>query len=381
MMNRIVSLCCIGLLLLGCNSMKKNQPMKEKESDIYLLVGTYSSPDEEGIHVLRFNEESGKASYVSGLKGISNPSYLTVAQQGAFVYAVSEEDAEKASANALSFDEEAGVLRILNSQKTEGGAPCYINIDKDSHFVVTANYSGGSISVFPITNEGTLAPPSQVIAFSGSGPDKKRQEQAHLHCVAFSPEGDFLFANDLGTDKIYKFSVEYEENKIHFLMEGVPSSFAMEPGSGPRHLCFHPGGRFAYLISELSGMVTAFRYDKGELSSFQSIASDTVGARGSADIHISPDGKFLYASNRLKADGIAIFGIDSLEGKLTKAGYQETAVHPRNFIISPNGNYLLVACRDSNIIQVFSIDKITGLLTNTGKNIELKKPVCLKFIK
>ena len=164
------------------------------------------------------------------------------------------------------------------------------------------------------------------------------------------------------------------------LDESKEYNVKVEPGSGPRHICFHPNQKFAYLINEISGKVITFSYDKGKLNALQYIEADTVGAKGSGDIHISPDGKFVYASNRLQADGLAIFSVDQEEGTLTKVGYQLTGIHPRNFIISPNGLYLLVACRDSNSIQVFKRDKTTGLLKDTGKTIQTSKPVCLKFI-
>ena len=154
----------------------------------------------------------------------------------------------------------------------------------------------------------------------------------------------------------------------------------MKAGSGPRHLTFSPNGHYAYLINELSGTVIAFEYKDGDLKEMQTIAADTVNAQGSADIHISPDGKFLYASNRLKADGIAIFNIHPDNGMLSKAGYQLTGIHPRNFIITPNGKYLLVACRDSNVIQVYERDADTGLLTDVQQDIKVDKPVCIKFV-
>ena len=154
----------------------------------------------------------------------------------------------------------------------------------------------------------------------------------------------------------------------------------LNAGSGPRHLTFHPNKKWAYLINELSGCVTAFAYKKGKLSSIQYIAADSVGAKGSADIHISKDGQFLYASNRLKADGIAIFKINK-DGKLTKIGYQNTAKHPRNFTITPNGKFMLVASKDENVIEVYRIDKKTGLLHNTEKDIQLTSPVCVQLMK
>lgn len=345
-----------------------------------MLVGTYTSGDSKGIYSFHFDEETGISTALSTVE-VENPSYLVPSADGKFVYAVSEFNNEQAAANAFAFDKEKGTFKFLNSQKTGGEDPCYIITNGNN--VVTANYSGGSISVFPIAKDGSLLPASDVIKFEGSGADKERQEKSHLHCVRITPDGRYLFADNLGTDWIHKFTINQRanaENKESFLKEGSPAAFTVEAGSGPRHLTFAPNGNYAYLINELSGTVIAFEYKDGNLKEIQTIAADTVGAKGSGDIHISPDGKFLYASNRLKADGIAIFRINPDNGILTKAGYQLTGIHPRNFIITPNGKYLLVACRDDNVIQVYERDTDTGLLTDIHKNIKVDKPVCIKFV-
>jgi 6-phosphogluconolactonase (cycloisomerase 2 family) len=224
---------------------------------------------------------------------------------------------------------------------------------------------------------------AKVFEFEGSGPDANRQDKPHLHCAVFSPDRHYLFAADLGTDQLHKFTTG---NAAPFLTTGNPEAFKLEPGSGPRHLTFHPNGRFAYLINELSGKVTAFHYANGHLEPVQYIASDNsegVGGKGSADIHVSPDGKFLYASNRANTNNIAIFSINDADGKLTLVGHQPTGRHPRNFVITPNGKYLLVANMNSKLIQFFEIDKKTGLLKeDTTKQItDIDRPVCLKFVK
>ena len=185
-------------------------------------------------------------------------------------------------------------------------------------------------------------------------------------------------AYDLGTDRIYKYEIVASDKGLS-LREGTPSSFSLPAGEGPRHTVFHPNGKWAYLISELSGRVALMYYDKGNLTPVRFVEADTLHVSGSADIHITPDGRFLYASNRLKGDGIAIFSIDLENGQLTKIGYQLTGIHPRNFVITPNGKFLLCACRDSHIVQVYEIDKQSGLLKDTGKDIRVSKPVCLKF--
>ena len=364
---------CIGALMLGaCTSMKQKETME----NMYLMVGSYATPEEEGIKVYAWDNEKGEATYVSGLKGISNPSYQVVSADGNRVYSVGEDEGETSTAHSLSFDKTNGKLALMNTQLTNGGAPCYINLSPDEDWVITANYMGGSISVLPLDASGRLSENVSTFAFTGEGENKIRQGQPHLHCVEFTPDGKFLLANDLGTDKIHVFPLTPEGK----LDEMGTFDVELEPGSGPRHLCFSKDGRFAYLINEISGKVTTLIYNEGTLQPIHYIEADTVNAQGSADIHLSPDGKFLYASNRLKADGIAIFSVHQETGMLTKAGYQLTGIHPRNFIITPDGRFLLVACRDSNAIQIFRRDEKTGLLVDTGKTIETSKPVCLKFI-
>lgn len=351
----------------------------QKESELYLFVGSYAEATDPGITLYRFDTDKGTATLVKEFSGIQDPSYQAVSRDEKFVYSVSETDASDAKACAYSFDKSTGELRLLNEQKTDGRAPCYIWVDSKRRLAVTANYNGGSISVFPLSGNGTLQP-AKLYSFEGCTPGSERQSVPHLHCVYASPDERYLYANDLGTDRIYKYELIASEGGL-CLEEGTPAYFSLPAGEGPRHTVFHPNGKWAYLIGELSGRVTVMDYDNGNLTPVQSIEADTLHASGSADIHITPDGRFLYASNRLIGDGLAIFSIDQANGKLTKAGYQPTGIHPRNFIITPDGKYLLCASRDSNLVQVFEIDPQTGLLKDTGKDIRVSKPVCLKFSK
>lgn len=381
MNKRNIGLCAVILLLTGCTSKKATEQSAARitKSDLTMLVGTYTSGNSKGIYTYRFNEETGKSTLLDSVE-VANPSYLTLSEDNKFVYSVNEASKDQAAVSAFAFDKDKGSLRLLNTEKTLGADPCYLITDGNN--VITANYSGGSITVFPIAKDGFLLPAADIIKFKGSGPVKDRQEQAHLHCVRITPDGKYLLADDLGTDQIYKFNINqntHTDNKAAFLSKGTPEAFKVAPGSGPRHLVFSNDGKFAYLINEIGGTVIAFQYADGMLNEIQTIAADTVGAQGSGDIHISPDDKFLYASNRLKADGIAIFKIHPTDGTLTKAGYQPTGIHPRNFIITPNGKYLLVACRDDNVIQTYERDTTTGMLTDTEKDIIVDKPVCLKF--
>lgn len=373
---------------------------------LYLLVGSYGDADSECLTLYQFNIESGEAEFVKGLSGIAEPSYQVVMpepESGRVIYSVSEvNDSEaKLCAYRLMIEEDSIVpiekvgkdddnplveLTLINEQKTLGGSPCYIWVNDGRTLAATANYGGANISIFPIAAATSLLPP-QIIEYEGGYPDSRRQSYPHPHCIYSSPDGKYLYVNDLGSDKTYKYEICASKNEAKggnfdvMVSEGKPAYLQFEKGEGPRHTIFHPGGEWAYTIGELSGMVTVFKYDSesGDLIKIQHIEADPLHAAGSGDIRVSPNGRFLYASNRLQGDGIAIFSVNPESGMLSKVGYQPTAIHPRNFIISPNGKFLLCACRDSNMIQVFEIDPLTGLLRNTGKDIALSKPVCLNL--
>lgn len=350
-----------------------SRPSSGGADELTLLVGTYTNGNSHGIYTFRFNGNTGESRLLDSI-ALPNPSFLTVSADLKHVYAVSEMNDSSAMLNLLAFDPAGGKLRLLDRHPTFGTDPCHVATD--GHMVLTANYSGGSISVFPLHADGTTAPADTLFHGMANGPDSVRQNEPHVHCTAFSPDGRYVFATDFSADRLLRFDVT--ENGLNPSPDSTIVS--VNPDSGPRHLTFSPDGRHAYLIGELSGCVTAFAYEAGRLTPIQTIAADTTGARGSADIHVSPDGQFLYASNRLQNDGIAIFAIHPQKGTLTPAGYQPTGKHPRNFGITPDGKYLLAACRDDNVIQVYRRDNRTGLLNDTHQDIHVDKPVCIVFV-
>lgn len=357
-MKRIIEYIMLSSVLMACSS---NQ-------ELLLLVGTYTDTDSEGLYSLRFNQETGECSPLS-VTDIANPSFLAVSDDNSIVYAVTEQS-QDAAVSALSLDVATGRMEVLNSQPALGMSPCHIMIaGKD---VVVSNYTSGSLAVFPLAGDGTLMPGTSV-EFSESGPDTVRQASSHIHSSQLSPDGKHLYVIDLGGDCIHSYGVE--DGRV--LLSDY-ARFSLAPGEGPRHFAYSADGRFLYLLTELGGNVVSFEIGAdGGLSQVGSFEADSLHAAGSADIHLSPDGKFIYASNRLQGDGIAIFRQDATSGALEKVGYQNTGIHPRNFAITPNGRYLLAACRDSNLIQVFERDPETGLLTDTGRNIDIPHPVCV----
>ena len=364
----------IGALMIMLSS------CTQANKELYMFVGTYAEESESGIYLYRFNTDDGSAVLEKEVSGIVNPTYMNLSKDEKFLYSVAEGWAPNAKAHAYSFDKKTAELRLLNKQSTEGNSPCHIWVDSKNRLVVTANYTGGNLSAYPLSPTGELGE-LKLYTYEGGTPGSARQDAPHLHCVFASPDEKYLYANDLGTDRIYKYDLISGEGGKLTMKEGQPAYFSVPAGEGPRHTTFHPNGKFAYLINELSGNVIVFQYDNGNLSTVQSIEADTLHASGSADIHITPDGRFLYASNRHQGDGLAIFSIDQKSGQLTKIGYQNTGKVPRNFVITPDGGFLLCACQDSNVLQVFAIDKKSGQLKNIQKDINVRKPVCIKFAK
>lgn len=343
-----------------------------------LIVGTYTnSCDSKGIYVYDFSPDTGDFSLKNTQK-TDNPSYLTVSDDLKYVYSVNENGADS-KISSFKFDSKSGKLQQLNSQDSKGADPCYIiNDDKN---VIVANYSGGSIAVFEKKADGSLKEAKQVIKHTGKGINSSRQESAHVHMVYFSPDKKYILANDLGTDMIYVY--KYDKNASEKVLE-LKDKIAVKPGSGSRHLTFSNDGKFVYLLQELDGTLTVFKYKNGSLKQLQEttvVAKDFKGENSAADIHITPDGHFLYATNRGDANTINVFAI-SKKGTLDLVNQVSTkGKGPRNFAIDPSGKFLLVAHQYTNEVVIFKIDKTSGKLSDTGKRIELCAPVCLAFSK
>lgn len=363
---------CLLLIFTVCG-------LKAQENKLNLIVGTYTkSCDSKGIYVYEFDSNTGDFSLKNNTENILNPSYLTVSSDNKFVYSVSEND-KKSSVSAFGFNSKSGKLNFMNYQNPNSLNPCYIiNDDKN---VITANYSSGSISVLGKNNDGSIGEVKQVVQHVGKSINPNRQEAPHAHMACFSPDKKYVLVNDLGTDKVCVY--QYNPNSATEVLK-PKSSFDVKPGSGPRHLIFSKDGKYVYLLQELDGTVTSFSYADGilkKLGETTVVAPDFKGDIGAADIHISPDGKFLYATNRGTANDISVFKILE-KGKLEFVQRTSTlGKGPRNFNIDPTGNFLLVGLQYTNEIVIFKRDKKSGMLTNTGKKIALCSPVCLVFTK
>jgi 6-phosphogluconolactonase len=355
----------------------QKKPVYPKSFD--LIVGAYTSGNSKGIAVYRFYTETGRLAYLSQIDNVSNPSYLAVSSNNKFVYAVNENDNGEVS--SFSFEPKTGQLTFINKVSTLGGSPCYVSVDKNQKNLFVANYSGGNIAVLPLNEDGSIAPASMTLKDDGHGINKERQEKAHVHTAVLSPDEKYVLYTDLGTDKIN--ITKYKGGKNNQIVPANPAFVSVKPGYGPRHLAFSNDKKYLYLVTEMGSSVIVFDYNNGKPKQKQDIsllADGFKGATGAADIHISPNGKFLYATNRGDANDISVFSINPENGELTFVDRKATGGKgPRNFIIDPTGKYLLVAHQNSDNIYVFQLDEATGKLIRVVSRIEVGNPVCLKF--
>lgn len=371
-----------------------NAAAKTSADGVYdLIVGTYTGGKSEGLYVYRFDTKTGDAQPVSVAKTV-NPSYLVVSRDKRFVYAVNELPGDNGPAttrgdvSAFGFDAASGQLTFLDKVSAQGNDPCYLSLSPDGRYLFVANYSvaadpGGSFSVLPIQQDGKLGEAALTVHHEGGGPVKGRQDNAHVHSTVFSPDGRYLFTQDLGTDKLYAY--RYTPDGSRGLVSPAEWRYTgVKAGTGPRHLVFGNDGRYAYLTSELAGTVSTLRYHDGHLTveQVEKLAEPGFkGAVGAAALHLSPDGKFLYVSNRGDANDISIFSVDEASGKLKRVGRQSSlGKSPREFAIDPTGQWLIVGNQNSDTIYVFRRDLQTGLLASDPKRIELGSPVDFKFV-
>jgi len=343
-----------------------------------LLVGTYTKKGSKGIYVLSFDTATGKATEISHTNGASNPSFLTISKNHGQVYAVSEGSEGKVSAYSFADN----TLNLMQEKTSKGADPCYVTLSPDQTNLLVANYSGGSITSYHRFADGRLSNPQQFIQHSGSSVNAARQEKAHVHGVFFSPDGKYVLTPDLGMDEISIYP--YQTKNGPPLQIQNSTSIQSSPGAGPRHLCFSNNGKYLYLIEELTGSISVYRFTKGTASFLQKVYTHPKSFKGttaSADIHLSPDGLFLYASNRGTENNIVSFKVLP-NGKLEEKSIQYYSTEgkaPRNFTMNKEGNWLLVANQDSDNIIAFRRNIQTGALSSTGISIKLSMPVCLLF--
>ncbi|PZU80910.1 MAG: 6-phosphogluconolactonase [Chryseobacterium sp.] len=348
----------------------------------FVFFGSYNwDKGSEAVYAYELNNETGKLTKVASSSDVINPGYITVSPDGKYIYASS--DARKpndGSVSSFAFDADKKTLTFLNKQKSGGENPVYVNVDKSGKWLVNANYNEASISVYPILESGKIDSIAQLFKFTeGSNINTDRQDIAHIHSAIFTPDFKSIFFPDLGADKIRHY---YFDGNLKQPLIETKSSINTKPGSGPRHLTFNKDGKIAYSIEELAGMISVYDFSDNTLKEIQRIATHPDKIKEgfeSSDVHISPDGKFLYATNRVNENNIAIFKVLN-DGKLESIDYQKTGgKHPRTFAIDETGKFIIVTNVNSNNVTVFKRNMETGFLKKVGKPLKINHPTCVKI--
>lgn len=377
----LLLLTTLGLPACSSSSNKSTSTEDKLETSSLLFVaGSYGSAEDDAVRLYSFDEGTGRVKHLSSLRGIANPSYVAPSVDGSLLLAVSESDSPNDALYTIRLDSATHEMSIIDSIHTEGAAPCHITQSIDGKHLISANYSGGSITSASLNPQGSIERSTkQVLRFAGKGHHPERQQSAHAHYVTFAPDST-VWVSDLGLDSIHVLRLMKPQatGKSQMLLERA--GIKIPKGYGPRHIAFTPDQSRAYVMCELSGAIIGLRQSAEGWQPFTEVQADSLRSGGSADIHVSPDARYLYSSHRLQGDGIAIHRIED-DGTLVRIGYQRTGKHPRNFALSPSGNYLLVACRDSNAIEVYKRDETSGLLRAVGRPIVLPKVTSIRFIK
>ena len=347
-------------------------------ADAPFYVGTYTKPDgSKGIYRCVLDLETGKISAATLVAETPSPSFLAIRPGGGFLYAANETNSGEVSAYAIAAD---GALKFLNKQSAKGGGTCHVTVDPAGKNVLIANYGTGSVAVLPIKADGSLAEASAFVQHTGSSSDPARQKEPHAHSIYTDPAAKFVYACDLGTDKINGYRFDAAKGT---LTADETATATVAPGSGPRHLALHPKQDTAYVINEMLSTITAFKRDTGtgaltEIGTISTLPEDFTGRSSTAEIFVHPNGKHLYGSNR-GHDSIAAFAIEQ-DGGLAPIGHTPIGGKvPRNFAIDPTGRWLLAAGQESGDINVLKIDPDTGKLAPTGMRVEIGAPVCIIF--
>jgi 6-phosphogluconolactonase len=365
--------------------------------DNLVYVGTYSEPIRfgtgqilegkgKGIYIFAFDATTGRLSPHGLAEGVRNASYLVLDRGREHLYCVNEMKEFNGQfgggASAYRIDRETGALTWLNSQPTLGGDPCHIIIDKTGRYVLVANFMSGSFIVYPIAADGSLGDKTAFVRHEGSSVDPRRQTGPHAHAVEFSNDGNFIFVPDLGMDKVMIYAFDTAKGTVS---PAAQPFMATKPGAGPRQLVMHPRGGFAYLINELDSTMTAFAYDAdtGRLTELQTLTTlppeGFEGTTSCAEVQITPDGRFLYGSNR-GHNSLVIYAVDPASGLMSLVGHESTRGEiPRNFEIAPSGRFLIAANQDTGNLVPFRLDPETGKLTAVGQSVEAGTPICVRF--
>ncbi len=348
-----------------------------------IYVGTYSGEESRGLYTFAFDRSSGSMTQLQAIDEWESPNFQTLHPNGEYLYSVASEtftdETEEGTVVAYRIDRETGTLTQISARSSEGAGPAHVSVDPKGRFAYVSNYGAGNLSVYRINDDGTLSEAVYVVDHEGSSVNERRQSAPHVHSAVPSADGRFLYVSDLGIDKVMIYRVNGETGELELAEQPFVENM---PGSGPRHFTIHPNNDFAYALEEMSSTIAAFEVDSstGAMTQMQRISmlpEEFDGDNAAADLHVSPDGRFLYASNR-GHNSLVIYRIDQHSGELTVVDHVSTeGPHPRNFMIDSKGEFVLVANRDESEVVIFRRDRQTGDLTYTGTSVSVPRAVCV----
>lgn len=362
-------------------------PLSGHAADMLVYFGTHRTGPNVGFSLARFDSETGALTRPEFLEEADAPAFFVIQRDGKQLYSCNSidryRDQPQGSVSAYAIQPRTGRLTLLNREPTGGAGPCYVSLDRTGRFALVANYNGGSVCVYGLQPDGRLGRRTAFVQHTGHGVHPQRQTSPHPHSVLLEPGNRFALVPDLGLDRILVYRFDANSGA---LTPNDPPSAPVAPGSGPRHLAFHPNRKWAYVVNELTNSITAFSWnaDRGSLEEFQTVSTlpaDFKGSNTAAEIAVHFNGLFLYASNR-GHDSIAVFGIDPKTGRLRSVEHVSTrGKMPRNFALDPSGKWLLVANHDSDNAVLFRVDGKTGKLTQTGGPLAAPNPFCVRFLR
>lgn len=355
------------------------------ESSSYVIyLGSYTGKELPGIFAYQFDEDTEQLTFIESVDGLKDPTFIKVSEKHKMLYSFTQayEGQPTSVIYAYRIDETTGKLTLAGRQEGTDKSATHINTDLGEQFLMTVSYGEGNVSLFKLQGDGNIGELCGSMHHNGgSGVVADRQGSAHPHSIYPDPSDQFVIVPDLGLDKIMVYRLDRQEAKLV-----LHDEVAVNPGAGPRHFAFHPTGNFAYVIEELSSTITVFSYERliGKLLPLQTVSTlpeGFVGTSSTAEVQISPCGRYLYGSNR-GHDSIVVFAIDPLSGKLSLLQHTSTlGKHPRHFSLTPSGRFLIAANKDSDSVYWFKVDADSGKLTPTGQQITMPQPTCVRFFK
>ena len=347
-------------------------------ADLTVYFGTHTAGPGKGFSVSHFDTVTGALSKPEFLLETPAPAYFVIAPGGRRLYSCNS----TGFVSAYAIDPATAQLKLINQKPSGGGDPSYISLDRTGHYVLVANFASGNVAVWALDPNGSLGERTAFVQHKDSSVNPQQQLQAHAHSIRVDPTNRFALAGDTGLDRlfVYKFNV-----KDGSLTANDPPFVKAAPGANPRHVAFHPNGRWLYVLTEAGSTIMLFNWDtkRGALSEVQTVSTlpkDFQGKSACAEIQVHPSGRFVYASNRGR-DSIAVFSVDAKTGRLTLIqDVPSGGKTPRNFDMDPTAHWLLVTNHDSNTAMVFRIDQQTGKLTPAGQPVDVPSPYCPRFL-